>query len=507
MHPSDSGAGPGSGSGPVGNAAPAPREDEASAPPVGDAAPGGLAADGAQPAAPAAQDAAADEPLPEAHDDKPMLRPIEAYPVDHPSGQKLLALYDPSGIAPGVVTLPPFGAAVIDLCDGDRTRAEICAEFAARYRRPLPPESLEALLTKLDSALLLDSTNFRLHCAKIYADFAAQTERPPQAAGTRYPSDPAEVTALLRSAFAPPNGPGLEPAPAAAALESREAAGPAAPRVILMPTVELQSGGPAYAWAFRGLLDAKTLPSLIILFGCDHSAQDPLLTFTRKDYATPLGALTTDRELIDAVLTDAAGVSSELAELLVRDEFHHRAEHSLEYAALWLRFVLGERARRGIVEPAPKVVPILVGSLHELASLPPGKETAAHNTHAIDHTLPLLQQRVGERLARGETVLWLGAGDLAHVGPRFGDLEPLSDEDRDSLERRDQATLKPVLAGDAPSFLAEIRRERDRRRIVGLGTIYTLLRASLATAGQLRCYAQCTVGPGSYISTASIVFP
>ena len=439
-----------------------------------------------------------------------MLRPIDAYPVDHPSGQKLLALYDPSGIAPGVVTLPPFGAAVIDLCDGDRTRAEICAEFAARYHRPLPPESLEALLTKLDSALLLDSTNFRLHCAKIYADFAARPERPPQAAGTRYPSDPAEVTALLRSAFAPPNGPGLGQAPApATAPESREAAAPAPahPRVILMPTVELQSGGPAYAWAFRPLLDAKTLPSLIILFGCDHSAQDPLLTFTRKDYATPLGSLTTDRELVEAVLTDAAGVSSELAELLVRDEFHHRAEHSLEYAALWLRFVLSERARRGIVEPAPKVVPILVGSLHELASLPPGKETAAHNTYAIDHTLPLLQQRVGERLAKGETVLWLGAGDLAHVGPRFGDLEPLSDEDRDSLERRDQATLQPVLAGDAPSFLAEIRRERDRRRILGLGTIYTLLRASLATAGQLRCYAQCTVGTGSYISTATIVFP
>lgn len=438
-----------------------------------------------------------------------MLRPIDAYPVDHPSGQKLLALYDPSGIAPEVVTLPPFGAAVIDLCDGDRTRAEICAEFAARYHRPLPPESLEALLSKLDKALLLDSTNFRLHCAKIYADFAGQTDRPPLAAGTRYPREPAEVTALLRSAFAPPNGPGLAPAPAPAPTpEAREAAAaPAAPRVILMPTVELQSGGPAYAWAFRPLLDAKTLPSLIVLLGCDHSAQDPLLTFTRKNYTTPLGSLTTDRELIDAVVADAGGVSSELAELLVRDEFHHRAEHSLEYAALWLRFILAERERRGIVEPAPKVVPILVGSLHELASLPPGKETAAHNTHVIDHTLPLLQQRIGERVAKGESVLWLGAGDLAHVGPRFGDLEPLSDDDRDSLERRDQVTLKAVLAGDAPSFLAEIRRERDRRRIVGLGTIYTLLRASLATAGQLRCYAQCTVGPGSYISTATIVFP
>jgi AmmeMemoRadiSam system protein B len=438
------------------------------------------------------------EPPPEAHEDKPMLRPIDAYPVDHPSGQKLLALYDPSGIAPGVVTLPPFGAAVIDLFDGERDRAGICAEFAARYHRPLPPESLEALLKKLDDALLLDSTNFRLHCAKIFAEFAGQSDRPPQAAGTRYPAEPEAIRELLASAFAPPNGPGL---PAAPPSEP-----PAAPRALLVPTVELQSGGPAYAWAFRTLLDARTLPSLIVLFGCDHSAQDPLLTFTRKNYQTPLGTLATDRELVDALLTEAGQVSTELGELLVRDEFHHRAEHSLEYAALWLSYVLGERKRRGIDEPAPTVVPILVGSLHELASLPPGKETAAHNTHAIDHTLPILQRLVGERVAQGGSVLWLGAGDLAHVGPRFGDLEALSDEDRDSLERRDQVTLKSVLAGDATNFLAEIRRERDRRRVLGLGTICTLLRAACATGGQLRCYAQCSVGPGSYISTASLVF-
>ncbi len=522
MHPSgfdsDSGSGTGASAGATGSgedapaaAAPQAAGAAATAAPVAAAAAAGSAAPAdalnAQPvaasgaasdAASDAADDAADEPPPEAHEDKPMLRPIDAYPVDHPSGQKLLALYDPSGIAPGVLTLPPFGAAVIDLFNGERTRPEICAEFAARYRRPLPLESLEALLQKLDAALLLDSTHFRVHCAKIFAEFAGQSERPPQAAGSRYPSDPAEVTKLLSGAFAPPNGPSLTPPKTADA---------AAPRTILVPTVELQSGGPAYAWAFRALLDAKTLPSLIIMMGCDHSAQDPLLTFTRKHYQTPLGPLATDQELIDAVLSDAAGVSSELAELLCRDEFHHRAEHSLEYAALWLRFVIAERKRRGIEEPEPTVVPILVGSLHELASLPPGKEGAAHNTHAIDHTLPLLQQRVGERIAKGAQVLWLGAGDLAHVGPRFGDLEPLSDDDRDSLERRDQDTLKPVLAGDAPSFLAEIRRERDRRRVMGLGTIYTLLRASCATSGQLRCYAQCSVGPGSYISTASIVYP
>lgn len=435
-----------------------------------------------------------------AEPEKPSLRPIDAYPVEH-NGQKLLAFYDPSGIATGVVTLPPLGAAVVDLCDGSRTREEICAEFLARYKRPLPRESVDALLQKLDDALLLDSTRFRLHCAKLFAAFEQAPERPAHWAGQRYPAEPEALKAALKEAFAPPNGPGL--VTEAATGEG----GPAAPRAVIVPCVDFTRAGPAYAWAMRPLIEAKTLPSLIVLLGCDHGAADPTLTFTRKSYVTPLGTLTTDEALLDTLLADAAELSSELPEILMRDGFRHRAEHSLEFLAVWLSLVLSERQRLGYKEEAPKVLPVLVGSLHELASAPPNRESEVQGTGLLDDVSALLQRRIGERQAAGGSVLWLAAADLAHVGPRFGDPEQLDEEDRDSLERRDRQTLKPVLAGDAPGFFAEIRRERDRRRVLGLGTIYALLRMSLATGGQLRCYAQCSVDRGSYISTASVVFP
>jgi hypothetical protein len=436
-----------------------------------------------------------------AEPERPMLRPIDAYPMEH-GGQKLLALYDPSGIATATVTLPPLGAAVIDLCDGTRTREEICAEFQERYKRPLPRESLDALLQRLDDALLLDSTAFRLHCAKVFAEFEQAPERPAHWAGQRYPAEPEALAAVLRQGFGPPNGPGLP-----TEIATGEA-GPAAPRALIVPTLDFTRAGPAYAWALRPLLEARCLPSLIVLLGCDHGAADPTLTFTRKRYVTPLGSHETDEVLLDSLLSDAAELSSELPELLMREGFRHRAEHSLEFLAAWLSFVLAERKRiLGRDEPAPKVLPVLVGSLHELASAPPHREAEAQNTRLIDDVSSLLQRRIGERQAAGESTLWVAAADLAHVGPRFGDPEPLDDEDRDSLERRDRQTLKPVLAGDAPGFLAEIRRERDRRRVLGLGTIYTLLRMSLATNGQLRCYAQSGVDRGSYISTAAVVFP
>ena len=464
----------------------------------------------AEPPADAKADADADadadaEELPavDPSDEKPMLRPLDAYPLGNPSNPSsmLLALADPSGIAPGVVTLPPLGAAVIDLCDGHHNRKEICAEFLARYKRPLAPETLEALLKKLDDALMLDSTNFRLHCAKIFAEFSQLETRPAFCAGTRYPADAAELRALLESSFSPPNGPRL-PRPG----DPRKADAKT-PRALLVPTVEFTSGGPAYAWAYKALLDAPQLPSLIVLLGCDHSAPDPYLTLTRKHLSTPLGTLKTDQALVDAIVADATEVAADLGELLVRDEFHHRGEHSLEYQAVWLQFVLAQRRLLGLDEgaPEPTILPILVGSLHDLAASAPGREQGP-GTRVFDEILPIVQRHAGQRAAAGGAVLWLAAADLAHVGTRFGDPEGLSDDDRDSLERRDRDTLKPVLSGDAPSFLAEIRRERDRRRVLGLGPIYAFLRAACPSHGQLRCYAQCSVDAGSYISTASIVY-
>ena len=172
------------------------------------------------------------------------------------------------------------------------------------------------------------------------------------------------------------------------------------------------------------------------------------------------------------MIADATAVNSELGELLVRDEFHHRNEHSLELLAIWLKFVMAERKKRGLTDVEPKVVPILCGSLHEYAAIPPNREHEVQGTRLLDDVLSLLQQHVGARQANGERVLWLASADLAHVGPRFGDGQAINEEDRDSLERRDRQTLKPLLMGDGQTFLAEIKRERDRRHVVGLGTIY-----------------------------------
>jgi AmmeMemoRadiSam system protein B len=112
------------------------------------------------------------------------------------------------------------------------------------------------------------------------------------------------------------------------------------------------------------------------------------------------------------------------------------------------------------------------------------------------------------RLCQGRRTLFIAGADLAHVGPRFGDENPLDAEDRKALERRDQATLEHAARGDAQGWFDEIAREKDCRRICGLSPIYALLATSKPGPGALATYGQCPADEdgGSLVSIASILY-
>ena len=106
----------------------------------------------------------------------------------------------------------------------------------------------------------------------------------------------------------------------------------------------------------------------------------------------------------------------------------------------------------------------------------------------------------------GRSVLWIAGADLAHVGPHFGDREPLSAEDQTSLEARDQATLAHAARGDAGGWFDEIKKERDRRKVCGLSPIYAMLAAARPGAGRVAVYAQCPAPDQSIVSIASLIY-
>ncbi|HUS63632.1 MAG TPA: AmmeMemoRadiSam system protein B, partial [Kofleriaceae bacterium] len=413
--------------------------------------------------------------------DRPRLRPLEAFPL-HENGQRLLGLRDPSGLSEAVARLPPAAVAVIQLCDGETTRDEICAEFVRRYQSPLTREVLDKLLDQLDQALLLDSERFRMHSASVFAEFARSPVRPAHLAGKSYPGDPAELGRMLDGFYAQPRGPG-----------GPEGAQKPLPRALIAPHIDFNRGGPAYAWAYRPLAEAATLPELVVVFGTDHTGAEHPFTLTRKHYQTPFGQLETDIQLVDALTAEVRqALGAAAADNLYRDEHHHRGEHSIEFQMVWLRHIWKERA------DGMKVLPILCGSLHHL--IEDGRDPSS------DVIVATVLGAI-EKLTAGRRTLFIAGADLAHVGPRFGDAEPLDADDRESLERRDQATLAHCASGDATAWFTEIAKEKDRRRVCGLPPIYAMLKVARPGVGQLRAYGQCPADDngGSLVSIASVV--
>lgn len=414
--------------------------------------------------------------------DRPRLRPLQPFPIVE-NGQRYLGLRDPSGLSDAVARLPPALVAVVQLCDGNTTRDEICRQFEQRYKSKLPREALDHFLDQLDQALLLDSERFQQHCAEVFGEFDRSDVRAAHLAGRSYPPDADALTELLDGYFDAPNGPG-RPGPLNGSL----------PRAIVAPHIDFHRGGPAYAHAYRGLAESAEAPELVVVFGTDHHGAEHPFTLTRKHYDTPLGRIDTDLALVDELVASVGRrLGQTAADRLFAGERHHRGEHSIEFQVVWLRHILGPRANR------VRLLPVLCGSLHHLVESGRQPQTDATVSVFLDEV---------QRLTAGRRTLFIAGADLAHVGPHFGDAQPLDDGDKQGLEHRDQASLQHCMRGDADAWFAEIASERDRRRVCGLPPIYAMLAAGRPGSGRVTAYAQCAADEdgGSLVSIASVVY-
>jgi AmmeMemoRadiSam system protein B len=233
----------------------------------------------------------------------------------------------------------------------------------------------------------------------------------------------------------------------------------------VVPHIDYRRGAAGYARAYRAL--AATDADLLVVFGTAHASPPHLFTLTRLDYDTPLGPVETDRAVVDA-LSRALG-----EEELFADELAHRDEHSCELQMPWLRHVLGQRRFTA--------VPVLCSTVSHL------RDAAA----ATGRFLSALARAV-----EGRRVCFVAAADLAHVGPRYGDLRPPTPGELSALEAEDRRTLAFVEAGDADGFHRDAVRDDARRRLCGVAPIYAALRASGGAARVLH-YAQWSDGTDS----------
>jgi AmmeMemoRadiSam system protein B len=301
----------------------------------------------------------------------------------------------------------------------------------------------------------------------------AELIREPSCIGC-YEGEPAALRKQVKGLFTHRQGPGL---PRAQKPDGQL-------RAALLPHIDYGRGGVSYAWGFKEVVE-RADASLFVIIGTSHYSPERF-TLTRKHFKTPLGVVPTDHEYIDRLVKHyGAG--------LFDDELAHLPEHSIELEVVFLQYLYdGKRPVR--------IVPLVVGSFQDcvLDGKPPAE---AKDVGRMIEAL----RRAEEEMA--EPICYLISGDLAHVGPKFGDPRPVEESFLARSREQDHAILKQAEKADPAGYFRVIAAERDRRRICGMPPTYTLLEAVRPRRGRLIHYDQ-YVHPRGYesVSYASMAF-
>lgn len=360
-----------------------------------------------------------------------------------------LWLYDPRRIAGPPIPISEFDLEAVNLFNGQLTIAEIHATLTVRFGAGAPsPQSLAAFAERLDRELYLDGFAFR--------DYLAGTIRRPSCVGC-YPLEPAAIRAKMDRLFTAPGGPGL---PNGRAIDNPRL------RAVLAPHMDYDRGNVTYGHAFKTLIE-QTDARLFFVIGTSHYSP-ARFSLTRMNFVTPLGMVETDRASVDRIAA-ACGPA------VFEDPFAHLPEHSIELEVVVLQHLLGDRPFR--------IVPLLVGSFGDCVA----SRTAPDQVDEIARMIDALRSA---EAAAGEPVCYVISGDLAHVGPKFGDPEPVRSPFLAESRQRDEAILDTLKAADRNGYFETIADEGDARRICGLPPTYVALAATRPNEGTTLHYQQ-----------------
>ena len=110
------------------------------------------------------------------------------------------------------------------------------------------------------------------------------------------------------------------------------------------PHMDLWRAAAGYGHAYAALEQALAAPGLeqvdtFVLLGTSHAAMRRPYAVCEKTFATPLGPLAPDRAMIAEL---AAASRFDVHE----DQYLHKNEHSIEFQAVFVRHLLGDRGRR-----------------------------------------------------------------------------------------------------------------------------------------------------------------
>jgi len=387
-------------------------------------------------------------------DSRPKIRRLQVS-AGQWQGQPVAVLQDPLGIIDRAVAVPRDIVPLLELCDGTRDVSTLSTALELRTGFKVSPDYIRRMLNELDEALLLENERFTRAYRDTVDTFRAAPYRLSSLAGAVYPADPEGLERTFKGYFDSVS-PEVEDIPEVGRI-----------RGLVSPHIDYARGAAIYARVWRQAAAAVREVDMAVILGTNHQNCRNLITLTRQNYFTPWGILPTAVDVVDEL-------AASLGEEVFAEELHHRPEHSIEIVAVWLHYLVKDRACM--------LVPVLCGSFQRFIE---GAERPDESRE-----IELLVNTV-RKAAEGRRTLIVAAGDLAHVGPAFGDSYPIGPAEKAGMSAADAEMMDAVSKGDAGGLFALVKQEGDRRRICGLPPIYLALRILGETTGRVAGYAQC----------------
>lgn len=379
----------------------------------------------------------------------PVLRNLQFSPIKQGDDQ-LILLWDPSGLSKEKLVLPLNFFFIVQHFDGEHSLQEIGALYLKRFGEFLLPSKMEQLVVDLEQNLFLEGARTESARQQARIEYRYQPTRPTAFAGRSYEADGAKLRKQIDGFFTSGEGPDFKPSENRGKLMTG----------LVAPTYDLKEAGPVYAWGYKELQEAQQ-PDVYVLIGTAHAGLENFFAVTDKDFETPLGVVQADRAIL--------GQLRRFVPEYFEEEIAHQSEHAIEFQLPFLQTIIGKPFT---------MVPIL--SSFSALSL---NDPAVRNS--VDRFLTALR---GTMSSSGKTVCIIAAGELAHLGLRYGDNAPPTDFSFHRSMQHDLEMLKQVEELQPEGFADYIRKESDRRRISGFSPIYSLLRLVQAEKGQVLRY-------------------
>ncbi len=436
------------------------------------------------------------------HHQRPRLRKIRAFPVPAkgPDDKQivLMGLADAQQIStrPPVVVLPAMQQ-VLALFDGTRTVEAIVEQMENRLKL----EQLQTIVAQLDGAGLLFGPTFDAMLVKMRADFDGSDMLPPgssaQMADLLVMQANKEATEEEKAAKGPDALKAAMDQWIDKALEDKDdPAFDALPAGLVAPHVDYLRGWMNYA-AVWGRMRVVDRPDRVVILGTNHFGLSTGVCACDKGYTTPLGESPKDAAL-EAALREALGEQN--AGLCFENRYDHENEHSIELQVPWIQHCLG-------TDDQGQHVPVFGALIHD-PTVNQG-ESYDGSGLALEPFIEALKTALDK--VGGKTLV-VSSADLSHVGPAFGDQQPLvgdapeAQEARNKTVKQDQELLAHVQAGKMDDLISSVAWQGNPTRWCSIGNLVAMLKLTGAQELKLLNYSAALDPQGmSMVSSAALV--